>query len=341
MSHFPHTNDQRKFLKKTVFCMTVFHVIAFVLGTALFLYGMKGMTGSLEKLSGDRLSRTLNRLTSGKMRGMLLGAGVTAVIQSSSAVTVMLVGLVDAGILTLGETVGVIMGANIGTTATAWILSLTGIKGAGVWQMLINPYTIAVVCGVSGVLVRVFSKRKKGAAMVLFGFALLMAGMELMSSALSPLKDLPQTARVFTLFQNPFYGLLAGTAVTAVLQSSSASVGILQALSLTGTVTFASAIPIVMGQNIGTCVTALLSCIGTGKNAKRTAFIHLYLNVIGALLLLAVFYGLDIFLQFPFLQMSVSPEMVALIHTVFNILCTAVLFPFSGLLVRLAKGTVR
>lgn len=322
--------------------MLVFHIFFFVSGLALFLSGMKLMTSSLEKHAGDRLRKSLSRLTSSNFKGLCLGAGVTALIQSSSAVTVILVGLVNAGILTLKETVGVIMGANIGTTATSWILSLVGIKGEGILSFIVNSYTIASASALCGLLIYFLSKRKKkGIAAVCFGFALLMCGMELMSGALSPLRDIPQTAQVLTLFSNPFYGLLAGTAVTAVLQSSSASVGLLQALSLTGTVSYASAIPIVMGQNIGTCVTALISCIGTNKNAKRTAFIHLYFNIIGALFWLAAFYGCDIFLHFSFLHQSASPETIALIHTVFNILCTVLLFPFSGMLVRLAKDTVR
>ena len=310
--------------------MLVFHIFFFVSGLALFLFGMKLMTSSLEKHAGDRLRKSLSRLTSSNFKGLCLGAGVTAVIQSSSAVTVILVVLVNAGILTLKETVGVIMGANI------------GIKGEGILSFIVNSYTIASASALCGLLIYFLSKRKKkGIAAVCFGFALLMCGMELMSGALSPLRDIPQTAQVLTLFSNPFYGLLAGTAVTAVLQSSSASVGLLQALSLTGTVSYASAIPIVMGQNIGTCVTALISCIGTNKNAKRTAFIHLYFNIIGALFWLAAFYGCDIFLHFSFLHQSASPETIALIHTVFNILCTVLLFPFSGMLVRLAKDTVR
>jgi len=328
--------------KGRLIAMLVLYIVLFIFGLALFLFGMKFMTAALEKHTGDRLKNSLSRLTSSSFKGLCLGAGVTAVIQSSSAVTVMLVGLVNAGILTLRETVGVIMGANIGTTATSWILSLVGIKGVGLLSILVNSCTIAAASALCGLLLYFISKRKKkGLAACLFGFALLMCGMELMSGALSPLRDVPQTAQVLTLFSNPFYGLLAGTVVTAVLQSSSASVGLLQALSLTGTVPFASAIPIVMGQNIGTCVTALISCIGTNKNAKRTAFIHLYFNIIGALFWLAAFYGCDIFLHFSFMDRSASPDMIALIHTVFNVLCTALLFPFSGLLVRLAKDTVR
>ena len=272
--------------------LLVTHIFLFVFGLALFMFGMKCMTRALEKHTGDRLRNSLARLTSSSFKGLCLGAGVTAVIQSSSAVTVMLVGLVNAGILTLRETVGVIMGANIGTTATSWILSLVGMKGRGLLSILVNSYTIAAASALCGLLLYFFPKRKKkGLAACCFGFALLMCGMELMGYSLSPLRDVPQTAQVLTLFSNPF--------------------------------------------------TALISCIGTNKNAKRTAFIHLYFNIIGALFWLAAFYGCDIFMRFSFMDQSASPEMIALIHTVFNILCTALLFPFSGLLVRLAKGTVR
>ena len=316
----------------------VLYVLYFMAGLALFLFGMHQMTKSLSALSNSRLQKRLSALTKSKIRGVLSGVCMTALMQSSSAVTVMLVGLVNAGILTLYETIGVIMGANIGTTATAWLISIAGLAGTPLSAWL-NLVTLA---GASLLFAAIFCMKKKlQIAAALCGFSMLILGMHFMSDALSPLRAFPLTAQFLLYFSNPLYGLFAGTAITALLQSSSASVGILQALSLTGSVTLASAIPIVLGQNIGTCVTALLACIGTGKNAKRTAFVHLYFNMVGALFLLAVFYGLDAVFSFSFLEKAASPTDIAMVHTAFNLLCTILLYPFSGWLVHLAHRTVR
>lgn len=316
----------------------VLYVLYFTAGLALFLFGMHQMTKSLSALSNSRLQKKLSALTKSKIRGVLSGVCMTALMQSSSAVTVMLVGLVNAGILTLYETIGVIMGANIGTTATAWLISIAGLAGTPLSAWL-NLVTLA---GASLLFAAIFCMKKKlQIAAALCGFSMLILGMHFMSDALSPLRAFPLTAQFLLYFSNPLYGLFAGTAITALLQSSSASVGILQALSLTGSVTLASAIPIVLGQNIGTCVTALLACIGTGKNAKRTAFVHLYFNMVGALFLLAVFYGLDAVFSFSFLEKAASPTDIAMVHTAFNLLCTILLYPFSGWLVHLAHRTVR
>ena len=318
--------------------MPIFYALYFTAGLALFLFGMHQMTKSLSALSDGTLQKKLSALTKSKIRGVLSGICMTALMQSSSAVTVMLVGLVNAGILTLYETIGVIMGANIGTTATAWLIGIAGFAGTPLSAWL-NLVTLA---GASLLFAAAFCiKKKLEIAAAFCGFGMLILGMHFMSDALSPLQVFPQTAQFLLYFSNPFYGLFAGTVVTALLQSSSASVGILQALSLTGSVTIASAIPIVLGQNIGTCVTALLACIGTGKNARRTAFIHLYFNLTGALFLLAVFYGLDPAFSFYFLEKAASPAGIAMIHTAFNLLCTILLYPFSGCLAHLARRTVR
>jgi len=322
--------------------MTIFDILSMFGGLALFLYGMHLMSASLESMSGGVLERALERSTSSKWKALLLGTVATAIIQSSSATTVMAVGFVNGGIMTLNQAVGIIMGANIGTTATAWILSLTGLQGSSLIVQLLKPTSFTPVLAVIGAIMAMFSKKQKQKTIgsVLCGFAVLMYGMHIMSSAVKPLADMPEFVSIMTKFSNPVLGVLTGAVITGIIQSSSASVGILQALSLTGGVTYGIAIPIIMGQNIGTCVTALLSCIGASKNAKRTAMVHLYFNIIGTIVFLALFYVLNAFLHFSFLDDVLDPAHIAIIHTSFNVLATAILLPASGLLVRLAKFSI-
>ena len=323
--------------------MTIFNLLSLLGGLALFLYGMHLMSTSLESMSGGVLERALERSTSSKFKALLLGTAATAIIQSSSATTVMTVGFVNGGIMTLDQAVGIIMGANIGTTATAWILSLTGIQGSSLLIQLLKPTSFTPVLAVIGVILVMFSKKQKQKTIgaVMCGFAVLMYGMHMMSTAVAPLSDMPEFVSIMTKFSNPVLGVLTGAVITGIIQSSSASVGILQALSLTGGVTYGIAIPIIMGQNIGTCVTALLSCIGASKNAKRTAMVHLYFNIIGTILFLTLFYTLNAFLHFTFLDDVLDPAHIAIIHTSFNVLTTAVLLPASSVLVKLAKLTIR
>jgi len=323
--------------------MTIFNVLTLLGGLALFLYGMHLLSTSLESMSGGVLERTLERSTSNRYKAVLLGAAVTAVIQSSSATTVMAVGFVNGGLMTLSQAVGIVMGANIGTTATAWILSLTGIEGSSILVQLLKPTSFTPVLAAVGVAMVMFSKREKRRTIgsVLCGFAVLMFGMSTMSKAVAPLSDMPQFTEFMTTFSNPVLGILTGALITGVIQSSSASVGILQALSTTGGVTYGIAIPIIMGQNIGTCVTALISCIGASKNAKRTAMVHLYFNVIGSLLFMAGFYIANAFVHFSFLDEPLDPAHIAIIHTAFNVVTTALLLPASSLLVKLATLSVR
>ncbi len=322
--------------------MTIFDFLSMLGGLALFLYGMHLMSTSLESMSGGVLERALERSTSSKWKALLLGTVATAIIQSSSATTVMTVGFVNGGIMTLNQAVGIIMGANIGTTATAWILSLTGIQGTSLLVQLLKPTSFTPILAVIGVILTMFSKKqkKKTIGAVLCGFAVLMYGMHMMSSAVKPLADMPGFVSIMTRFSNPVLGVLTGAVITGIIQSSSASVGILQALSLTGGVTYGIAIPIIMGQNIGTCVTALLSCIGASKNAKRTAMVHLYFNIIGTVIFLVLFYTLNAFFHFSFLDDVLDPAHIAIIHTSFNLLTTAILFPASNFLVMLAKRTI-
>jgi phosphate:Na+ symporter len=311
-------------------------------GLALFLYGMHLMSGSLESMSGGVLERALERSTSSKWKALLLGTVATAIVQSSSATSVMTVGFVNGGIMTLNQAVGIIMGANIGTTATAWILSLTGLEGSSLLIQLLKPTSFTPVLAVIGAILAMFSKkqRQKTIGGVLCGFAVLMYGMHIMSSAVKPLADMPEFVNIMTRFSNPVLGVLTGAIVTGIIQSSSASVGILQALSLTGGITYGIAIPIIMGQNIGTCITAMLSCIGASKNAKRTAMVHLYFNIIGTVFFLALFYILHAIYHFTFLDDVLDPANIAIVHTAFNLLTTALLLPASNLLVYLAKITV-
>lgn len=323
--------------------MDVFSIIGFLGGIALFLYGMRVMGTGLEAMAGGRLEGLLARLCSTTWRGVLLGAAATAAIQSSSATTVMVIGFVNSGIMQLRQAVGVIMGANLGTTVTSWILSLTGIEGDNTIVRLLKPSSLAPLLALAGVILVMRKKRSAAAAAggILAGLGILFFGMEMMSEAVKPLADMPEFTRILTLFSNPLAGLAAGIILTAIVQSSSASVGILQALAVTGGVTFASAIPIVMGQNIGTCVTALISGIGATRNAKRASFVHLYFNVIGTAVLLALFYGADALFGFAFFDDAVQPVGIAVIHTAFNVASTFILLPFASLLQKLAELTVR
>ena len=323
--------------------MDIFGVLNLVGGLALFLFGMSTMGDGLVQLSGGRLEKILEKLTKKKSMAVLLGLLVTAVIQSSSATTVMVVGFVNSGIMNLTQAVGIIMGANIGTTVTSWLLSLTGIEGSNLFLKLLKPSSFSPVLAAVGVVLTMTAgenDKKKNIGSILVGFAVLMFGMETMSGSVAPLAENPRFTGILTAFSNPLLGLLAGLVLTAVIQSSSASVGILQALCVTGVIRYGTAIPIIIGQNIGTCVTALLSGMGASKNAKRASLIHLYFNLIGTLLFLVVFYGLNSFLHFPFLTETAGAADIAVIHSLFNIGCTMVLYPFSGMLVKLAELSI-
>lgn len=318
--------------------MDFFDLLEMIGGLALFLYGMHMLSEGLEKLSGGKLERILERMTDSRWKAVLLGAGVTAVIQSSSATTVMVVGFVNSGIMKLSQAIGVIMGANVGTTITSWLLSLTGLEGDSFLLQMIKPTSFSPVLAIIGVVFIVFIKspRKRDIGGILVGFAILMTGMSAMSDAMKPLSEIPSFTRLFTMFENPLLGLLMGAVLTAVIQSSSASVGILQALCATGTVTYGAAVPIILGQNIGTCVTAMMSGVGAGKNAKRAATIHLMFNVIGVVVFMLVFYMLNFALQFGFLAEAANSAGIAFVHTGFNLLATIVLLPFAKQLERLS-----
>ncbi|MGI6014068.1 MAG: Na/Pi cotransporter family protein [Oscillospiraceae bacterium] len=322
--------------------MDIFGILSLLGGLAMFLFGMNLMGQALEKSAGNRLKGILSRLTDKPIKGLLLGAGVTAVIQSSSATTVMVVGFVNSGLMKLSQATGVIMGANIGTTITAWLLSLTGLEGDNLVVQLLKPSSFTPVLAVIGVILYMFIKqeKKKDIGVVLLGFSILMFGMEAMSGAVKPLASVPAFTNILLMFSNPILGVLAGALLTGIIQSSSASVGILQALAVTGSVTIGSAIPIIMGQNIGTCITALISSVGTNKNARRTALIHLYFNIIGTIFCLVAFYSLNAVVHFAFLTNSINAFGIAVIHTSFNVLCTILLFPFTKQLERLACRTI-
>lgn len=323
--------------------MDLFDVLSLVGGLALFLYGMHVMGEGLAKASGGRLEQILEKLTSNLFKAVALGAAVTAVIQSSSATTVMVVGFVNSGIMKLSQAVGIIMGANIGTTMTSWILSLSGIEGESFILQLVKPTSFSPILAIIGVAFILFSKkeRRNDIGTIMIGFAVLMFGMDMMSGAVKPLADVPEFTSLLTLFSNPILGMLVGTGVTALIQSSSASVGILQALCVTGAVKYSIALPIIMGQNIGTCVTALISAIGAKKNAKRAACIHLYFNVIGTIVFMILFYSINTFVHFEFLNDAANAAGIAVIHTTFNVFATCLLLPFNKLLVKLACLTVR
>ncbi len=322
--------------------MDFFGLLTMAGGLALFLYGMKTMGDALSKMAGGRLEQVLERMTNNPVRAVLLGAGVTAVIQSSSAATVMVVGFVNSGIMKLSQAVGVIMGANIGTTATSWILSLSGIESGNFFVKLLKPSSFSPVLALIGVVLVMFIKntKKNDVGTILIGFAVLMFGMDTMSSAVKPLADVPEFTSLFTAFENPLLGMIVGAILTAVIQSSSASVGILQAMCTTGSVSVGAALPVIMGQNIGTCVTALLSGVGANKNARRASLVHLYFNLVGTFVFMAVFYAVDHFVQFAFLSDAANGAVIAVIHSVFNIASTIVLLPASRLLVKLAYFTI-
>ena len=323
--------------------MDFFGILTMAGGLAFCLYGMDVMGSGLSRASGGRLEMLLERLTNSRWKAVLLGAGVTAVIQSSSATTVMVVGFVNAGIMKLSSAVGIIMGANVGTTVTSWILSLAGIESNDFWLRLLKPSSFAPVLAALGVIFFLFSKKEKlkNAGMVFIGFAVLMSGMETMSGAVKPLAEVPEFTGILTAFSNPALGVLAGMVLTAVIQSSSASVGILQALCATGAVSYGAAVPIIMGQNIGTCVTAMISGIGASRNAKRAALIHLYFNLIGTVVFMLVFYGANAIVEFDFMGNSANAAGIAVVHTIFNIFATVVLLPFSAWLEKLACLTIR
>ena len=323
--------------------MDIFSVITLLGGLAFFLYGMNVMSSGLEKLAGSKLEIVLKKMTSNRFKSLLLGMGITIAIQSSSALTVMLVGLVNSGIMELSQTIGVLMGSNVGTTLTAWILSLSGIEGDNIFLRMLKPESFSPIIALIGVIMIMTAKhnRTKDIGRIMVGFSVLMTGMTLMSNSVSPLADSPQFTHILTAFQNPIMGVLVGAVFTGIIQSSAASVGILQALSLTGQVTYGMAIPIIMGQNIGTCVTALLSSIGVNRSAKRVAAVHICFNCIGTLIILPVFYLLHWLIQFSIVAMAIDPVGVALVHTIFNIVTTALLLPFTKYLEKLAYFFVR
>ena len=323
--------------------MDIFSLFTLCGGLAFFLYGMTTMSKSLEKMAGGKLERLLKRMTSNPFKSLLLGAGITIAIQSSSAMTVMLVGLVNSGVMELGQTIGVIMGSNIGTTLTAWILSLAGIESESVFVNLLKPENFSPVIALVGIILIMGSKKQKrrDIGRILVGFSILMYGMELMKESVSPLADMPEFSSLLTAFNNPLLGVLVGAVFTGVIQSSAASVGILQALAMTGSITYGMAVPIIMGQNIGTCVTALISSIGVNRNAKRVSVIHISFNVIGTVVGLILFYGGNLIFHFDFMDAAVGAVGIAFCHTVFNVFTTLLLLPFSRQLEKLARRMIR
>ena len=322
--------------------MSIFDVLTMIGGLCLFLFGMDLMGQALERRAGGRLRTLLDKMTGRVMTGFLTGMAITAVIQSSSATTVMVVGFVNSGLMTLRQAINVIMGANVGTTVTAWLLSLAGISSGNVWIDLLKPTSFTPVLALVGIVLYMSCKsgKRKDTGVILLGFATLMFGMDTMSGAVAGLKDVPAFAQLFVAFKNPVLGVLAGAVLTGIIQSSSASVGILQALAVTGQVSYAAAIPIIMGQNIGTCVTALLSSVGTNKNAKRAAVVHLMFNVIGVVVLLAAFCIVKAVFAPSILQMPATMYGIAVAHSCFNVICTAILLPCGGLLEKLAVRLV-
>ena len=318
--------------------MDIFNVLTLVGGLCLFLFGMNLMGQALERRAGGKLRSLLDKMTSRVFVGFLTGLGITAIIQSSSATTVMVVGFVNSGLMTLRQAINVIMGANVGTTVTAWLLSLAGIDSGSLWIRLLKPSSFTPVLALVGIIFYMFCKdaKKKDTGTILLGFATLMFGMETMSGAVAGLKDVPEFTQLFLMFRNPVLGVLVGAVLTGIIQSSSASVGILQALSVTGSVSYAAAIPIIMGQNIGTCVTAILSSVGTNKNARRAAVVHLMFNVIGVVVLLTVYCVVKALFAPAILDRPATMYGIAIAHSVFNILCTAMLLPAGGLLEKLA-----
>lgn len=323
--------------------MDFFGLLTMIGGLALFLYGMNTMGDGLTKVSGGKLESILAKLTSNPIKGVILGAGVTAIIQSSSATTVMVVGFVNSGLMKLSQAVGVIMGANIGTTITSWILSLTGIESDSFFLKMLKPTSFSPILAIIGIVFLMFckSEMKKDVAKILIGFAVLMFGLNTMSDAIAPLAEVPEFTNILVMFSNPVLGIIAGAVLTAIIQSSSASVGILQAMCSTGALSFGAAFPIIMGQNIGTCVTALISGVGAGKNAKRAALVHLYFNVIGTIVFVSIFYIINAVVRFEFLAEPANTAGIAVIHTAFNVAATLMLLPFTKMLEKLACLTIR
>jgi len=324
--------------------MDIFSILELLGGLSLFLFGMNIMGDSLEKIGGSRLKSILEQLTSSPLKGILLGAGVTAIIQSSSATTVMVVGFVNSGIMSLSNSIGIIMGANIGTTITAWLMSLIGLESDNIIVSLLKPSSFSPILAFIGIILTMVNSKKpfkKDLGAVFLGFAVLMTGMELMSASVSGLKENESFTSILTLFETPIAGLLAGAILTAIIQSSSASVGILQALSVTGQISYAAAVPIILGQNIGTCITAILSSIGTNKNAKRTSAVHLSFNIIGSIVFMLGFYLIDAIIGFSFMHEPINAAGIAVVHTIFNISSTIILFPFVKQLEKLAYIIIR
>ena len=321
--------------------MTIFNVFSLLGGLAFFLYGMQLLGSSLEQRAGNKLQPILESLTNSNLKGILVGAIVTGVIQSSSATTVMLVGFVNSGIMQLHQAISVIFGANIGTTITSWFLSLSGLESNNFWISLLKPSNFAPIMAFVGIIMLFTTKRKKDIATIFLGFSILMFGMEVMSGAVEGLSDVPAFVNLLTVFTNPVLGVLAGAFITGIIQSSTASIGILQALANTGTITYGAAIPIIMGQNIGTCVTAIISSIGAKKNAKRVALAHLYFNVIGTVLFLIVYSVVNALFDVHFISEPIGAFGIAVFHSIFNVVCTIVMFPFIGLLEKLVMKTIR
>lgn len=323
--------------------MNLFSFIMLFGGLSFFLYGMHVLSTGLEKMAGGKLQQILQKITSSRWKCLLLGAGITIAIQSSSAVTVMLVGLVNSGIMELGQTVGVLMGSNIGTTLTAWILSLSGVQSDNVFISLLKPENFSLVASMIGILMILGAKsqKKKDIGTVMVGFAILIFGMRLMGDSVEPLSEMPEFTSILTAFENPFLGVLVGTVFTGIIQSSAASVGILQIISMTDSLTYGVAIPIIMGQNIGTCVTAIISSFGVNKNAKRVAVIHMSFNIFGSVLCLILFFVAKTFFNLPLLSKAVDPFGIALSHTVFNVFTTVVLLPFGKWMERFAKVVIK
>lgn len=323
--------------------MDIFNIFTLLGGLAFFLYGMTVMSTGLEKVAGGKMEQLLREMTSHPIKSLTLGMGITVIIQSSSAVTVMLVGLVNSGIMNLTQAIGVIMGSNVGTTVTAWILSLSGIESDNFFVQLLKPESFSPLLALAGVIMMMSSKKSKtkNVGTILIGFAILMFGMELMKVAMSPLADMPEFTNILTAFSNPLFGILVGTIVTAVIQSSAASVGILQALSLTGGISYGMAFPIIMGQNIGTCISAVLSAIGVNTNARRVAAVHIAFNVLGTIIFMVIYQIITSIWSIPLFKESINPFGIAILHSIFNIATTIMLFPFTKLLEKIAVFTVK
>ncbi len=323
--------------------MDIFNIFTLLGGLAFFLYGMTVMSGGLEKVAGGKMEQLLREMTSNPIKSLVLGMGITVIVQSSSAVTVMLVGLVNSGIMNLTQAIGVIMGSNVGTTVTAWILSLSGIESDNIFVQLLKPESFSPLLALAGVIMMMASKKSKtkNVGTILIGFAILMFGMELMKNAMSPLADMPEFTNILTAFSNPLFGILIGTVVTAVIQSSAASVGILQALSLTGSISYGMAFPIIMGQNIGTCISAVLSAIGVNTNARRVAAAHIMFNILGTIIFMIGFQIVTSFWVIPLFSKSINPFGIAVLHSIFNLATTAMLFPFTKQLEKIAVFMVK